>query len=136
MVKSVDVEIMGELDSEKESQNNTKTKNKKTAKGCNFGQLSQRLHIARMQLVELARRNDFESKVCKQLQEDLTGEVTQLRGRVNTYSAMTKSDQLDIKSLPERISSQTTVVSLCPKPHAPFSNNATKSALTHTSLVI
>jgi len=63
MVKSVDVEIMGELDSKKESQNNTKTKDKKTAKGCNFGQLIQRLHIARMQLVELARRNDFESKV-------------------------------------------------------------------------
>lgn len=87
------------------SQKNSQNK----PKGHNLAQLSQALHQARMELVELARRSEFESQVRKILQGDLK-EEEQLIGRVNVYCAMSKSHELDIQVLPQRISSQTTVL--------------------------
>lgn len=86
----------------------------KTSKmDANHARLSQMLHQARMDISELARRRYFEKKLGDQLLEDLKDDI-QLADRIKMYSELSRSHELDIKALPDRISSQTSVVSPSP----------------------
>lgn len=78
--------------------------------GRNFANMSQRLHDARIKVVQLTRRNGFEVLVSKGLQVVLND--SQLKWRVNTECAKLVGHQHDIQHLPERINSQAAVVSL------------------------
>ncbi|KAH0562508.1 hypothetical protein GP486_002800 [Trichoglossum hirsutum] len=82
---------------------------KQKDKFSNFGRLSQGLHEARMDLVELARRREFEKQIGKRLLEDLHKERA-LISRANMFIDLSESHDLDIQSLPQRIDSQRTVL--------------------------
>ena len=112
-VETVDSEIMGELQTEKANEipSSDPSLSQARKKICDFGQLSQMLHEARMELVELAKRNAFETQVRGLLQKELKDE-SHLIWRMNMYIELSKRHGQYIQSLPERISSQTTVVSV------------------------
>ncbi|KAI1456733.1 hypothetical protein F4805DRAFT_218826 [Annulohypoxylon moriforme] len=77
--------------------------------GCDFGQLSYRLHKARMELVDLSQRCDFEKDIFMALKKDIKA-CNQLTERVNLLGASSASQRSIIDNLQGRIESQTTVL--------------------------
>ncbi|SPO06541.1 uncharacterized protein DNG_09231 [Cephalotrichum gorgonifer] len=79
-----------------------------TPKGDNFAQLNRNLHEASSNLVNIARRNEFEKGLCSMLQVDLRGDP--LLTELVNLSAKSDKLGLEIKDLPERISGHRTVL--------------------------
>ncbi|KAI0892849.1 hypothetical protein F4806DRAFT_499678 [Annulohypoxylon nitens] len=73
--------------------------------GCDFGQLSRNLHQARMDLVELDRRSQFEKIVLDAFQTDLK-DYTDLNQQVNSLRTSSARQRSSIESLPKTIESQ------------------------------
>jgi hypothetical protein len=82
---------------------------------CNYGLLSQKLHQSRMNLVGIDRRNKFETQVCKVLRQRLLDEKHHGQRIKRTVDAISRDERV-VADLPERISSQTSVVCLMPLP--------------------
>lgn len=75
--------------------------------------LSMTLHQSSMKLAELGRRRKFEEDLGERLKQDLQNErdLEALIGTLDTFANMSKSKDLDIKTMPEKIEAQRNVVS-------------------------
>lgn len=105
--KSVDTQIIGESQSEKENETRIPSSSPSQVgrKICDFGQLSQMLHEARMELREIEKRNTFERQVRSLLQEGLKDESHLIWRRMNMYTELLKRHAQHVKTLLERIGS-------------------------------
>lgn len=102
-IANVDVDLLTEL--------KTKSNSKEAAKL--HRSLSMTLHQSSMKLAELGRRRNFEEDLGERLKQDLQEEkhLEALIGTLDTFANMSKSKDLDIKTLPEKIEAQRAVVS-------------------------
>jgi hypothetical protein len=111
-VREADNDLHAELKkaSRLHAESNNTNDSKLRGVGSNFGPIGQSLHEARMNLVELTRRRQFETQIGRRLLQDLEDEQP-LMIQLNMLIGLSQSHELDIQSLPQRIDSQTTVVS-------------------------
>lgn len=100
-IQNIDKELLAELDAAKV--------NKSKLKVSEYGALSHSIYKARMGLVELQRRREFEAELSKALEEDLKDEPS-LITLVDMFSGLSKSHELNVQSFPDRIESQRTVL--------------------------
>ncbi|KAF2094755.1 hypothetical protein NA57DRAFT_79923 [Rhizodiscina lignyota] len=100
-IQAIDADLLAEL---KAAQGH-KTK----LRVSEYGTLSHRIYEARMELVELQRRREFEAQVGKTLKNDVK-EETSLITRVDMFTGLSASHELGIQNFPDRIESQRTVL--------------------------
>ncbi|KAI0381338.1 hypothetical protein F5Y04DRAFT_80172 [Hypomontagnella monticulosa] len=84
------------------------TNPKNRDKGSRYSELGLSLHTARMKLVDLMRRRQFESEMGKVLLRDL--ENTRLIEEANLYMGLSQMREHGLANLPRRIDSLTTVL--------------------------
>lgn len=100
-IQDIDKELLDELDAARA--------NKSKLKVSEYGKLSHSIYKARMGLVELQRRREFEAQISKVLEEDLKDEPS-LITLVDMFVGLSNSHELNVQSFPDRIESQRTVL--------------------------
>jgi hypothetical protein len=82
---------------------------KNEIKVSDYGDLSHRIYTARMDVVELQRRREFEAQVGKTLQDDINDDLS-LSTLVGIFTGVSASHELNVQSFPDRLESQRTVL--------------------------